>query len=380
MDPLKRGLALVGGGQLARMLLQAGQGLGLRVKVLDPDPACPAAGLAHQLVTGGFDDPQALARLARPGDLLTLEIEAPPAARLQALADAGVEVLPSPRVLGLLQDKLSQREFFKAQGLPQPDFAAVEGDAAKAVALFGAPCVLKARRMGYDGRGVLLPAGPQDPALAAWTAPALLERRVDLVQELAVLVVRGRGGQVAAYDPVAMRMDPAKHLLDALTVPAGAPSALLAQARDLAVEAVRALGGVGAFGVELFVDREGRLLLNEVSPRVHNSGHHSIEACATSQFENHWRAVLGLPLGSTVLRSPAATVNVLGPPGLNGPYRVEGLEQARALPGVFVHLYGKAQTRPGRKMGHVTVLAKDPEVALDAAQKAAAGLRFVEAS
>jgi 5-(carboxyamino)imidazole ribonucleotide synthase len=375
----QRELALIGGGQLASMLVEAAHRLGYSVGILDPDPACPAAAVADRSQQGSYDDPQALARIAKLGQLLTLELEAPPAPLLQALAESGIDVQPSPQVLGVLQDKLEQRRFFSRCGLPQPRFSAVQGSPAKAVAAFGGPCVLKARRLGYDGRGVLMPKGPQDPALDPWKAPALLEEKLRLSRELAVIVVRSRSGASVVYDPVEMRMHAGRHNLDAYSVPARVPAQTLAQARGLAVLAVEALGGFGAFGVELFVDLGGKVLLNEVSPRVHNSGHHSIEACETSQFENHWRAVLGLELGSPALRRPAATVNLYGPEGLQGRYRVEGLAAAQALPGVHVHLYGKAEARPGRKLGHLTALALDPAAALALARQAARSLRFVEA-
>jgi 5-(carboxyamino)imidazole ribonucleotide synthase len=376
----KRELALIGGGQLASLLIEAAHRLGHGVRVLDPDPRCPAAAVADRVLQGGYDDPQALARIARRARLLTLELEAPPAELLQDLAASGVDVQPAPRVLGVLQDKLEQRRFFGRVGLPQPRFSPVEGPLAKAVAAFGGPCVVKARRLGYDGRGVLMPKGPQDPALGQMKAPALLEEKVRLSRELAVIVVRGRHGGCVVYEPVEMRMHPERHVLDAYSAPARVPAQTLAHARGLAVLAVEALGGVGAFGVELFVGLNGKILLNEVSPRVHNSGHHSVEACETSQFENHWRAVLGLELGSPALRRPAATVNLLGPQGLHGPYRVEGLGAVQALPGVHLHLYGKAEARPGRKLGHLTALADDPEAALRLGRRAARALRFVGAA
>jgi 5-(carboxyamino)imidazole ribonucleotide synthase len=247
------------------------------------------------------------------------------------------------------------------------------------VAQFGEPCVLKARRQGYDGRGVLLPEGPQDPRLTGWEAPSLVEQRLELAAELAVLVVRGLDGAIRSYDPVQMEMDPQLHLLDVMVGPARVGPALGQRARQVAERAVEALGGVGAFGVELFVDQGGRILLNEVSPRVHNSGHHSLEACGTSQFENHLRAVLGWPLGDTGTLRPSALVNLLGPQGLRGGFQVRGLEQALALPGVHVHLYGKAETRPGRKLGHLTALASTAEEALHLARTARGTLSFVEA-
>ena len=378
--PATADLAVLGGGQLGLLLARAGAGLGVRVHILDPDPRCPAAPWAARFIRADWDDAAAIALLAQGCDALTLEIEVPPPAALAALERAGVRVLPGSRTLARIQDKLRQRRALARAGLPQPRFAAALGPLARAVAAFGGPCVVKARRAGYDGKGVLLPQGPSDPRLAGFTAPCLLEARVDLALELAVVVVRGRDGAMVDYDPVELAMDPRLHLMESLAAPARIAPGLARRARALARAAAVALGAVGAVGVELFVDRRGRLSVNEVSPRVHNSGHHSLEACATSQFENHLRAVLGWPLGETRGLSPAATANLLGPAGLRGPYRVEGLEEALALPGLHVHLFGKADASPGRKLGHVTALALAVPEALRRVRRARRLIRFVEAS
>lgn len=378
--PVTAELALLGGGQLGRLLAQAAAGLGVRLAILDPDEHCPAAPLAQRFIQASWNDTRAMARLAKGCEAVSLEIEAPPAASLAALERSGAKVLPGSRTLARTQDKLLQRRSLARAGLPQPRFTAVHGPLPEAVAAFGGPCVVKARLAGYDGKGVLMPSGPRDPRLLAFPAPSLLEARVDLALELAVVVVRGRRGRCVAYDPVELHMDPKLHLMESLAAPARIPRALARRAQGLAQKAAAALGAVGAVGVELFLDRRGRLSINEVSPRVHNSGHHTIEANACSQFENHLRAVLGWPLGSTRSLSPAATANLLGPDGLRGSYRVKGLQAALALPGLHVHLYGKAESRPGRKLGHVTALAADVPSALRLARRARRLIRFVEAA
>ncbi len=377
--PATANLALLGGGQLGLLLAQAGMGLGVGLHVLDPDPLCPAAPWAARFIRAGWDDVDAMADLARGCEALSLEIEAPPASALATLEKSGLKVLPGSRTLARIQDKLLQRRALARAGLPQPEFEEVRGPLTEAVAAFGGPCVVKARRAGYDGKGVLIPAGPSDPRLDGFRAPCMLETRVDLALELAVVVVRGRRGEMVDYAPVELNMDPKRHVMESLAAPARIAPGLARRARTLARSAAAALGVVGAVGVELFMDRRGRLSLNEVSPRVHNSGHHSLEACATSQFENHLRAVLGWPLGGTGTLSPAATANLLGPEGVTGPYKVDGLKAALALPGLHVHLYGKAVTTPGRKLGHVTALAGSVPAALGLVRRARRLIRFVEA-
>jgi 5-(carboxyamino)imidazole ribonucleotide synthase len=368
-------LGLIGGGQLGRLLIQAAIPMGVAVHVLDPDPQCPAAPAASRLITAPFDDAAGLHALSRGCDAVTLEIEAPPAALLAALEAEGVPVRPGAAVMERLQDKLFQRKTFEAFGLPQPRFVEARGPLRSAVSGFGAPCVLKARRAGYDGRGVHVVSGHDDPVLKTWSAPALLEQKVDIAIELAVVVVRGLNGDCVSYDPVELLMDPEEHVLDLLAAPARIAPALAAQAVQLALRTVQGLEGVGAFGVELFVDRSGGLLVNEVSPRVHNSGHHSLEACASSQFANHLRAVLGWPLGSADTLRPAAVANLLGPPGLRGPYRTEGMA---ALAGeAYLHLYGKAEARPGRKLGHITTLADSVDEALALARVSRKQIQFL---
>jgi 5-(carboxyamino)imidazole ribonucleotide synthase len=265
-------------------------------------------------------------------------------------------------VLAVVQDKLTQKQALADAGIPTAEFVAIPEPDPEAFAAFGYPLVQKARRGGYDGRGVVvMHSAEQFPSRLL--VPSLIERFIPAQKELAVLVARGRNGECRGYPPVEMCFRPGENVLDMLLAPAGIGAEISAAAEALAIRTVEALGGVGIFGIEMFLTGDGELLVNEVAPRTHNSGHHTIEACVTDQFEQHLRAVLGLPLGSTEQLSPAAMINLLGAPGHRGRPVIKGMAAALAIPGVCVHIYGKAATSPFRKMGHVTVLDRDIEVA-----------------
>jgi len=296
--------------------------------------------------------------------LLTLEAE-------------GHCILPSPRTVATIQDKLKQKEAFAEAGLATAPFVPCDEPSVDALLAFGAPLVQKARRGGYDGKGVSVFTDliREDAILPV---PSLLEAHVDFSHELAVMVARTPRGETVCYPVVEMVFDPAANLLDTLLAPARIPAATAEAAQALALSAVEALGGVGLFGVELFLTRDGSLLLNEVAPRSHNSGHWTAEACLTSQFEQHLRAILDLPLGSPEQLKPAAMLNLVAGAQARGPATITGLEAALAVPGCTVHLYGKAEARPFRKMGHATVLASSPAAALEAAQNLRNALRFGE--
>ncbi|MCX6954250.1 MAG: 5-(carboxyamino)imidazole ribonucleotide synthase [Verrucomicrobia bacterium] len=373
-------LGIVGGGQLARLTALAALPLGCEVTVLERTGRSPAARLAPRSTVGNWADPAVLQRFAANTDVVTLENEFVPAAVLRQLEQAGHAVYPSAACLELTQDKFIQKQTLAARGLPVPAFRAVASpeDVAAAAGAFGWPLVLKTRRNGYDGRGNFtlrsaadIPAGWQ--RLRGGDHELLVESFCRFTKELAVIVTRGRDGATVAYPVVeTTQRDHICHLVHA---PADLPGELAVQASALAVQAVTAVGGVGSFGVELFYTAPGTLAINELAPRVHNSGHYTIEACECSQFENHVRAVLGWPLGRTRMIAPAAAmVNLLG--RTESPARPRGLAQALALPGVHVHLYAKATAAPGRKLGHVTALGDTPAEALARAEAAAAAIGF----
>jgi len=363
-------LGIIGGGQLARMMVKAAKRLGCTCVVLDPTPASPAGQVAGHQIVGGYHDADKLRELAGSCDVLTYDLENIGTETLFELEQQGTTIHPSPRLLATIQDKLTQKHFLKEHGIPTADFVEAEAIDEASFAAFGYPLVQKARRGGYDGRGVAVMREPADFA-SNLPVPSLLERFVPAAREIAVLVARSVDGDTRCYAPVDMVFREGANILDLLLAPADIPPDVAERAQDIAVRTVQALDGVGVFGVELFLTAEGEVLVNEVAPRTHNSGHHTIEACVTDQFEQHVRAVLGLPLGSTEQLRPAAMINLLGAPGYKGRGIIKGMAAALSLPGVCLHLYGKATTGPYRKMGHVTVLDTD----LDSARAKAEQVR-----
>ncbi len=353
-------IGILGGGQLAQMLTQAAISLGVESAIYDRQPDSPASRLTHHHAVGEWSDQAALTAFAAQCDLLTLENEFIDAAPLFALESDGVPVYPRPATLAIIQDKLRQKQVYAGAGLAVPDYRAVESvdDVLAAAERFGYPLVLKARYGGYDGYGNATIRTPDD-IQPAWdrldqreTRGLMVEAFVPFVRELAVMVLRGRDGETRAY-PVVETIQQ-NHICHLVRAPAAVSASTAQRAAKLAIRAVELLDGVGVFGVELFELADGSVLLNEIAPRPHNSGHYTIEGCVTSQFENHLRAVLGWPLGDTGLSGPAAVmVNILGTrSGLVDP---AGIRDVLAIPGAHVHLYGKREVRPGRKMGHITV-------------------------
>lgn len=377
-------LGILGGGQLAKMLVQAAAQLGCRTVCVEMERDCPAGLLTPVEVVPGWDAAEEVARALEALEVVTLENEFIPERTLALLASRGHRVLPGPATMERIRDKFLQKSTLAAAGLPVPAFAAVENPE-ELVARgreWGWPLVLKARCHGYDGKGNATVHGPEDvrPAwqrLGGDRGRALyVEAFCPFERELAVIVTRGRDGRCAVYPVVETCQK--DHICHHVVAPAQVPPARAARAAELARAAVESVGGIGSFGVELFLGPDGGVWINELAPRVHNSGHYTIEACECSQFENHVRAVLGWPLGSTRMRTPAAAmVNLLG--RRHGSGRVRGLEQALAMPGVHVHIYGKTRCAPGRKMGHVTALGATPDEALTRALAAAQVLDFGDA-
>jgi 5-(carboxyamino)imidazole ribonucleotide synthase len=375
-----RRVGVVGGGQLALMLGEAAPRLGITTfNVLDPTPACPAAPVATRQIVAAFDDAAGLRELASISDVLTFEIELAGAAELAALEREGVVIQPAPATLLTIRDKLRQKEQLAAAGVPVAPFRPIEaagpaGVMAAAAAL-GFPLVLKARRGGYDGRGNALVRGPGEieSALARLAGRALYaEAVVPFVRELAVMVARTSAGEVAAY-PVVETIH-TRHICDVVIAPAPVAPAAAERARAVAEEAVAGLAGAGIFGVELFITADDTISLNEIAPRPHNSGHYTIEACLTSQFEQHLRAITGRPLGPTAMTVPCAVmINILGEVKAPRPAAPAGLPAAQALGG-HVHLYGKHTVSFDRKMGHITLLGDDPAETLARARAARAAV------
>ena len=353
-------IGIIGGGQLGRMMVMAAQRLGCTCVVLDPTPGSPAGQVAGHQIVGDYHDPAKLRELAESCDVTTFDIEDIDTETLIELEREGCRIRPDPQVLAVIQDKLTQKEALAAAGIPTSPFVPMAEPDPNVFADFGYPLVQKARRGGYDGRGVAVMRGSEDFG-GHLRVPSLIERFIPQAKEIAVLVARGLDRDCRCYPPVEMCFRPGENVLDMLLAPADLAPEIVASSQALARRTVESLGGVGVFGIEMFLTTEGELLVNEVAPRTHNSGHHTIEANATDQFEQHLRAIVGLPLGATDQLCPAAMVNLLGAPGHRGRPLIKGLAAALAIPGVCVHIYGKAATTPFRKMGHVTVL--DPDIA-----------------
>jgi len=373
---LPRTIGIIGGGQLGRMLIYCSCKLGFQYAVLDPDLGAPARPLAHHFIQGSLYDGFALRQLMEHSDLCTYEIEHIDTRTLLAAEEAGYPLYPSPRLLQVIQDKWVQKEVLSKAGVPVPRFFRFDaGNVAAELAItlsrlakehgIPYPLVQKSRTGGYDGRGVRILKSPTDPPM---DTPSLIEEFVPFEKELAVMVARDRAGNTALYPVVEMVFNPDHNICDTVLAPARIPEKVTRETLRVAQAAVEALQGVGVFGVELFLTKNGKVLVNEVAPRPHNSGHYTIEACLTSQFEQHIRAITGLPLGATELTQPAVMLNLLGEAGETGIPFVEGMKEALSIPGVSLHLYGKREVRPFRKMGHVTILGTTIEEALRKAE------------
>lgn len=357
-------IAILGGGQLGRMFLENALRYDVDVSVLDPDPDCSCAHLATTFVEGSFRDKGTVLRFATDADVVGIEIENVNVEALEELQRKGCAVIPDPHVLRIIQDKGAQKEFYRAHAIPTADFALISepDEIHKYPHLL--PAFLKSRTGGYDGKGVMPVRDPEDIE-RAFQGPCVLEQQADIDLELAVIVVRSRDGVQVVYDPVEMVFDPRHNLVDHLRAPARITAERELAAQSLAVRVAEAFGEPGIYAVEMFLTRGGDLLVNETAPRAHNSGHHTIEACHSSQFDQLLRLYMGWPLGDPSLRGVAAMINIVGESG-TGPAELKGMDDVLHLPGTFVHLYGKKETRLGRKMGHVSVVA-DSHAALDQA-------------
>jgi 5-(carboxyamino)imidazole ribonucleotide synthase len=351
-------LGVVGGGQLGRMLGEAAGPLGVEIVVSDPTPDCPARPVVRDQVVGDFDDEATIRELAERADVLTYEIElADPDALERVARETGTPVHPDPATLRTIQDKLVQNRAFADAGIPIPEFRRIDdaGELRAAGEELGWPVMLKARTGGYDGRGNLPVEGPDDAAAAmeGIGGPALAEAFVEFDRELAVIGVRG--AEDRRTFPVTETVHREEILRESVS-PARTDGATRERAGAVARDVLAEMDGRGVYGIELF-EREGEILVNEVAPRPHNSGHWTIEGCLTSQFEQHVRAVLGWPLGSTERRSPTVSANVLGDVDEPEPAELRNVRRALAEPGLSLHWYGKREVRPLRKMGHVTAVA-----------------------
>ncbi len=350
-------IGILGGGQLGRMLVQKGLDYGLSFRILDPDPSAPCR-VFNGFVQGPITDYDTVVAFGQLCDMLTIEIENVNVEALMTLQKQGKKIYPQPEVIRLIQDKRKQKLFYKENQIPTATFVLNENrnDVSKHATFL--PAVHKLGREGYDGRGVVILRTAADLP-KAFDAPGVLEKLIPLEKEISVIVARSATGQLSTYPPVEMVFHPEKNLVEYLFAPARIPLEVAQQADALARTVAELLQLTGILAVEMFIAAGGEVVVNEMAPRPHNSGHHSIEGHVTSQYEQHLRAILGWPLGDTSLLQPCAMINLLGESGFEGPARYLGLEQVLKEPGVHVHLYGKKFTRPFRKMGHVTIADAD---------------------
>ena len=362
--PIKR-IGIIGGGQLAQMSAQAAKTMGFYVTILDPVANCPASDIADSKIVGSLYDPEKLIALANVSDVLTYDIEHIDIKTLQKLADAKHAIYPSPKTLSVIQDKLKQKQLFEQHNIPTAKFEAVDKLSPKHIAKL--PFVQKARMGGYDGKGVIILKNDITDALKT---PSIIEEIIDFDKELAIIIARNINGETVCYPIVEMVFDDKTNICDIVAAPAKISLEIEQQAQKIALQAIEALDGVGVFGVEMFLTHDGQVLINEIAPRPHNSGHYTIEACVTSQFEQLIRIISGLPLGNTDLLRPSVMLNLLGEENYTGTPIIIGLQEALAISGLSLHWYNKETTRPSRKMGHITVLDKNLANALNKVKKA----------
>ncbi len=374
----KNTIGIVGGGQLGRMLAMAAKKMGFKVIVLDPTPNSPAGQVCDMQIVAGFKDAKAIRELESLSDFVTFEIESADAKTLEELASKNKWINPSPKTLKIIKDKFGQKKFLEKNKIPVAKSMEINSpeDAIEAGKTFGYPFLLKARFDAYDGRGNALIKNQKEIdsgldklgyAERDMNGRLYAEKFVPFTKELAVVAARGIKGEVVAY-PVVETVHK-NNICHTVTAPAVVSKQVRQKAEKLAEKILTYLGGVGVYTIEMFLSKKGDILVNEIAPRVHNSGHYTIEGNITSQFEQHIRAVTGLPLGSTAMVKPSAVmINILGERA--GPVELTGLHTALKTPGVYVHVYGKIETRPERKMGHITVVDMNHKSALKKARQA----------
>lgn len=356
-------IGILGGGQLGKMLAQAGADWNLNLHVLDPVQNCPAACCAKQTL-GDFRDYEAVLLFGSDKKIITIEIEDVNTEALQVLSGKGIQIYPGPEALNMIKDKGSQKQFFKDHDIPSSGFRLTssreEIENLVRENKIRMPFVQKLRTSGYDGRGVLIVNTAADLPLLL-DGPSVIEEKIRVKSEIAVLSARNTLGEVATYEPVEMIFHPEANLLLYQESPGSVSPATASRARQIAADLVSSMKITGLLAVEFLIDDNDQVLVNEVAPRPHNSGHHTIEGNLTSQYHQHLRCILGLPLGPTRPTGHTILVNLLGEPGFSGPAKYQGIDSCLALPGVYVHLYGKRETRPWRKMGHVNILGRTRE-------------------
>jgi 5-(carboxyamino)imidazole ribonucleotide synthase len=351
-------VGILGGGQLGRMLLQQAANYPVETFVMENDEGCPAAHLCHHFIKGdirNFDD---VYRFGKELDTITIEIESVNTEALEKLEQEGKRIIPNTAALRIIQDKILQKQFYHDKEIPTSDFVVVQNRAELKKNTSLIPAVQKLAQGGYDGRGVML-INSENEMDTGFDKPSVLEKKVNIRKEIAVIIGINDSGQTAVFPPVEMIFDPVYNLLDFQICPSELAEHILWRVEAIALKVVKKLKSPGIFAVELFVDERGVVLVNETAPRVHNSGHHTIEANCSSQYDMLWRIILGYPMGNTEMIKPSVLVNLVGEKGHSGPVTYQGIQDLLNIPNAYIHLYGKRETRPGRKMGHVTLTGDD---------------------
>ena len=372
-------IGIVGGGQLGKMMILDAKKMDYSFVILDPTKHCPAHGVADEHIIAGFDDREAMLQLADKVDVVTYEFEHISVEALQAIEKRGTPVYPSSDTLRHIQNKYHQKDWLRQHGIPVPDFMAIHciDDMETAVKKFGYPLILKTCTGGYDGKGNAVIRNAEEvkdayESLGGGSIPLMVEEFVPFLKEVSILVCQSLNGQVEVF-PVAENIHK-NSILDETLVPADITEEVREKAFEIAQKTSYVFQAIGMLCIELFVTKDGEVLVNELAPRPHNSGHYTIEGCYTSQYENHIRAIVGLPLGNTALIRPTVMKNIIGDRACKA--NLHGLEKAYTYPNVQVHIYGKEEVKRGRKMGHLTVTAETLEIALAEARYAHSKLYF----
>ena len=365
IPPFHKKIGLIGGGQLGKMLIESTQSWNVQWNVLDPDPNAPAKKHATTFIQGSLHDAEKIQQLANISDILTYEIENINVEYLQKLESQGYTIIPQPSVLQTIKDKGKQKEFYRTHNIPTASFVIIENSSQYESAknkIQGEQVVIKSCTGGYDGKGVTI-ANKKDITVEnfPYTGSCVIEEMIEDAEEYSVIIARDRDGNTKIFPLVAMHMDPEAHLVDYLYSPARIPEYIEQELQNAALQAIHGLNGIGVFAVECFVDKNESVYINEIAPRPHNSGHHTIEACSSSQYEMLSRILLDLPLGETHQNTYALMINIVGPENVTGPYQCHNIDTILTIPDVFIHLYNKSETRPYRKIGHITCLGESLE-------------------
>lgn len=361
-------VGILGGGQLGRMLLQSAANYTVETFLMENDANSPASHLCKHFINGDITDFNSVYEFGKSLDVITIEIENVNIEALEKLANEGVQVIPHPSALKIIKDKVKQKQFYQQHQIPTSEFVITHSKDELNNHLSFLPAVHKIGSGGYDGKGVQIIKEEKDIE-RGFDAPAVLEKMIVIKKEISIIIAVSKNGQTAIYPPVDMMFDPSLNLLTYQICPASIDDSVFYKAEAIAISAVKNLKSPGIFAVEMFTDLEGNVWVNEIAPRVHNSGHHTIEGNYCSQFDMLWRILLEYPLGNTDVIMPSALVNLVGDEGFQGEAEYIGLSEVLAMDNVFVHLYGKEQTKPGRKMGHVTIISKDKQELLHKANQ-----------